>query len=136
LINGGPYEAAIEVTPLGPFVPNPDIPIPPQVEHASESDDLYNLDESNDNDNEEKDENDGDEARPTPSATTSLHFDGYIPEFWGVRYTEGPDRPERNNLFQFMLSSHVYYSEQSNSVFTGQSASDASLYERDYAGAY
>jgi len=34
LINGRPYEVAIEVTPPGPLVPNPDIPIPPQVEHA------------------------------------------------------------------------------------------------------
>jgi len=106
------------------------------VERASESDDLYNLDESDDDDDKEEDEDGGDEARPTPSAMTSPHFDGYIPEFWGVRYTEGPDRPERNNSFRFMLSSHAYYSEQSNSVFTGQSASDASLYERDYAGAY
>lgn len=35
-----------------------------------------------------------------------------------------------------MLSSHIYYSEHSNSVFTGQSASDASLYEKDYDNAY
>ena len=89
---------------------NPDIPIPPQVERTSESDNPYNLDKSDDDEDEEEDEDGGNEARPTPSTTTSPHFDGYIPEFWGVRYTEGPDRPERNNSFRFMLSSHAYYS--------------------------
>ena len=73
LINGRPYEAAIEVTPPGPLVLNPDIPIPPQVERALESDDPYNLDESNEDEDEEEDEDGGDEARPTPLATTSPH---------------------------------------------------------------
>jgi len=49
------------------------------VECASESDDPYNLDESDDDDDEGEDENGGDEARPTPSATTSPHFDGDVP---------------------------------------------------------
>jgi len=38
-----------------------------------ESDDPYNLDESNEDENEEEDEDGGDEARPTPLATTSPH---------------------------------------------------------------
>ena len=97
------------------------------MESILESDDPYNFDESNDNDKV---------IRPVPPATAHLHFDGHIPEFWGVQYIEGPDRAECNNSFRFMLSSHIYYSEHSNSVFTGQSASDTSLYKRDYDRAY
>jgi len=135
-INGRRYEAAIEVTPPGQLVPYPNIILPPQREAPVEveSDDPYGLDVSDESD--EDDDEDNRVAKPEVESTAHLHFDGHIPDFWGARHIEGPNRAERDNSFRFMLSSHVYYSERSNSVFTGQSASDASLYERDYDRAY
>ena len=126
-INGCRYEAAIEVTPPGQLIPYPNLVLPPRRETPSKSDDPYGFDES-DEDNEV--------VKPEPKSTSHLHFDGYIPDFWGAQYIEGPDRAKHDNLFRLMLLSHIYYSEWSNSVFTGQSASDTSLYERDYDQAY
>ena len=134
-INGHCYEAAIEVTPLGQLMPYPKIILPPQREAPIKikSDDPYDLDVSNKSD---KDDEDDKVAKPEPESTAHLHFNRHISDFWGARHIEGPNRAEHDNSFRLMLSSHVYYSKRSNSIFTGQSASDASLYERDYHRAY
>ena len=80
-INGRHYEVAIEVTPPGQLVPYPNILLPPPREIPSESDDPYGFDES-DEDNDET-------VRPEPENAPHLHFDGYIPDFWGARHIEG-----------------------------------------------
>ena len=129
---GRRYEAAIEVTPPGQLVPYLNIILPPQREAPIEvkSDDPYDLDVSDESDEDDE------VAKPEVESTAHLHFDGHIPDFWGARHIEGPNRAERDNSFRLMLSSHIYYSERSNSIFTRQSALDASLYERDYDRAY
>jgi len=128
-INGCHYETAIEVTPPGQLMPYPKIILSPQREPSIEVklDDLYDLDVSDKSD---------EVAKSELESTAHLHFNGHISDFWGAWHIKGPNRAKHDNSFHLMLSSHVYYSEWSNSVFTGQSALDTSLYKRDYNLAY
>jgi hypothetical protein len=82
--------------------------------------DPYNFNES---DEEEGPQN---PALQGPRDMTRCNDNGYVPKFWGLREVEGFPRYERDNCLRQMLSRSVYFSPRTNTVFTGQMATDAS----------
>ncbi len=128
-INGRLYEGAVIVTPPGPFVPEPDIlsSVPlalsdsPPVRDGPQ--DPYNFSES--------DEEDGPQNQVLQGPRDMSDDGGHVPKFWGLREVEGFPRYERDNCLRQMLSRSVYFSPRTNTVFAGQTATDASRYEMD-----
>ena len=125
MINRRQYETAIKTTPLGQLVPIPTITIPPVI--VASSPDPYGLDESNESD---------EGNRPPPPKDNAPLDNGYIPVFWGVQQPLGATSVERDNSFRLMFSNRAYYSSCSNSLFVGQSVTDASTYKHHYSGPY
>ena len=133
-LNGRPYETAVKVTPPGQFVPEPSITLPPPrpaLQVPSDDDDPYRFDESD----ESSDESDRPTKKKQPNPIDPQD-DGYIPDFWGICYPNGSPTAERDNSLRFMYSNRAYFSRRSNALFVGQSAADASAFERDHHDAY
>ena len=128
-INGRPYETAVAVTPPGQFAPEPTITLPPPrpaLQAPSDDEDPYQLDMSDEF--SEEDRPTKKKKQPNP---IDPQDDRYIPDFWGVRYPNGSTTAERDNSLCFMYSNRVYCSKRSNALFIGQSATDASTFERN-----
>ena len=133
-LNSRPYEAAVNVTPLGQFVPEPSITLPPPrpaPQAPSDDDDPYRFNESDESSNE--DDHHAKKKQPNP---VDPQDDGYIPDFWGVCYPNGSPTAKRDNSLRFMYSNRAYFSRRSNALFVKQSATDASAFERDHHDAY
>jgi len=95
VINGRPYETAVAVTPPGQFAPEPTITLPPPrpaPQAPSDDEDHYQLDVSDES--SEDDRPAGKKKQPNP---INPQDDGYIPDFWGVRYPNGSTTAERDN---------------------------------------
>jgi hypothetical protein len=123
----------VKITPPGPLRPAPTLlqqevrriatPPPPSYQ---ELDDPYDFDESDDDD----------DAKPAHQEERSLREDVAVPEFWGVvRVNDFNGVPrseglERDNSMHNMLLCTAYWSQRTNTVYVGESASEAKNYER------
>ena len=103
----------------------------PAPQAPSDDEDPYQLnvsDESSEDDHPAKKK-----KQPNP---IDPQDDGYIPDFWGVRYPNESTTVERDNSLRFMYLNQAYYSKHSNALFVGQSATDASAFERNSYDTY
>ena len=131
-INGRPYETAVAVTPPGRFALEPTLPPPrPAPQAPSDDEDPYQLDVS-----DESSEDDRPAKKKKQPNSIDPQDNGYISDFWGMHYLNGSTMVERDNSLCFMYSNRVYYSKCSNALFVGQSATDASTFERNNYDAY
>ena len=127
VINGREYDEAVEVRPPGPLVPEPTITQAPATEPRRMSpiegriyDPEYDFDESDHSD----DEDDG----PQRVVHRTIE-DRRIPQFWGARIGDGREEVERDNHLRNMLSRHTYVSRETNTVYVGRTATEASRIE-------
>ncbi len=141
-INRRFYEGAVIVTPPGPFVPEPDIlsSVPLALSDSPPArdgpQDLYNFSKSDKEDGPQdlynfskSDKEDGPQNPVLQGPRDMSDNGGHVPKFWGLREVEGFPQYKRDNCLRQMLSRSVYFSLRTNTVFAGQTAMDASLYE-------
>jgi hypothetical protein len=80
----------------------------------------YDFDESDHSDDEDEE---------LQQVVRRMIEDRQIPQFWGVRIRDEREETERDNHLRNMLSRHTYVSRETNTVYVGQTATEASRIE-------
>jgi len=74
---------------------------------------------------DESDQSDDEGAKPQRVVHRTV-TDRRVPPFWGVRVGDGSEEAEHDNHLCNMLSRHTYVSRETNTVYVGRTAAEAS----------
>ena len=127
VINGREYDEAVEVRPPGPLVPEPTIVQTPTTEPRRMSP-IEGRIHNPEYDFDESDHSDDEDEEPQQVVRRTIE-DRQIPLFWGVRIRDEREETERDNHLHNMLFRHTYVSRETNTVYVGRTATEASRIE-------